>query len=63
MLQGSLFRDVNEGIVQVLQAIILVTPMRAFDEWKNRLAQCITRDGKHIQISSSKVAEACSGKK
>jgi hypothetical protein len=65
-LEEFFFQDINEARdrrVANLRSIPLGTFIQVFDEWKERLAECISRDGEYLSPSKPRNAEACLGKK
>jgi hypothetical protein len=66
MLEGFFFQDINEPrdrIAAIVKSIPPGTFTHVFHEWKERLAECISRDGEYLTTSKSKNAKACSGRK
>jgi hypothetical protein len=50
-LEGFFFHDINEArerIVAILRSVLLKTLIRVFDEWKQRMVEGISRDGKYL---------------
>jgi hypothetical protein len=63
---GVTFHDLNEAKDRIIQIVRVISPgafIRIFDEWKAKVAECISRDREYLKIFEGKYAEACLGKR